>query len=251
MTRTMRRTIVVSLALVSLLVMTMPANAIIDGSPDGNRHPNAGALMLDEQFAFCSGFLISPRYVATAGHCADDAVLAELGLSLDDVSVTFDDQPDADSTYYPVAAWFQHPEYAFPYNDYGLVELARPVRGVPEADLPPVGAADRFAKGQEFEVVGYGATDVHARTYTYPQTRNFVTLTLYPGSIPGGVEVLKVGAPKASGCFGDSGGPGYLPGDIRVVWGISSAVTDPQCSGMSYGARTDTAAAASFYGDFD
>jgi hypothetical protein len=48
------------------------ASAITHGQLDGNRHPYVGLLTLDvggEVVGFCSGALIAPTVVLTAGHC--------------------------------------------------------------------------------------------------------------------------------------------------------------------------------------
>src|SRR3954453_17372700 len=51
-----------------------PASAITNGSPDGNGHPNVGALVADSVYSdgtstYCSGTLISPTVFLTAAHC--------------------------------------------------------------------------------------------------------------------------------------------------------------------------------------
>jgi len=57
----------------------LPAAAITYGQPDGNRHPNVGAvirLRSDGQYRIlCSGSLISTTVFLTASHCTawDDA----------------------------------------------------------------------------------------------------------------------------------------------------------------------------------
>jgi hypothetical protein len=68
----------VPLVLATVLALgTTPAFAISNGVPDGNGHPNVGALLADfnengavtGDEAFCSGSLISPTVFLTAGHC--------------------------------------------------------------------------------------------------------------------------------------------------------------------------------------
>jgi hypothetical protein len=67
-----RRLGALTATLLSVLVLALssPAHAIINGLPDGNRHPNAG-LVLFGDVSWCSGVLISPQYFATAAHCID------------------------------------------------------------------------------------------------------------------------------------------------------------------------------------
>lgn len=67
-----------------LLCLAATALAITYGQPDGNRHPNVGALVgtFDGQtYTYCSGTLISPTVFLTAAHC---------NVGTTTVSVTFD-----------------------------------------------------------------------------------------------------------------------------------------------------------------
>jgi hypothetical protein len=75
-----------AIALLATLALAAPAGAITYGTPDGNRHPQVGALLApqaysDGTWAACSGTLISPTVFLTAAHC-------DLGVSR--VAVTFD-----------------------------------------------------------------------------------------------------------------------------------------------------------------
>jgi secreted trypsin-like serine protease len=66
---------VVVLTVASLVLSIGPASAITFGQPDGNRHPNVGALLADYdpdspgRTSFCSGTLIAPTVFLTAAHC--------------------------------------------------------------------------------------------------------------------------------------------------------------------------------------
>lgn len=77
-----------TLAAALLLCLTVTASvlAITFGQPDGNRHPNVGALVGTFQsgtFPYCSGTLISPTVFLTAAHC-------NIGTTV--VFVTFDSE---------------------------------------------------------------------------------------------------------------------------------------------------------------
>ncbi len=57
--------LLILLGLLSTALTISPAAAIINGSPDGNRHPAVGGLVSATQYAdgtwtYCSGTLISP-----------------------------------------------------------------------------------------------------------------------------------------------------------------------------------------------
>src|SRR3954466_11732057 len=57
------------LAMLVLLLSSSPTGAILNGQPDGTRHPYVG-LVTDNEFV-CSGSAISPTIFITAAHCFD------------------------------------------------------------------------------------------------------------------------------------------------------------------------------------
>ena len=87
----MKRFTMYTAALAAVLTLAGTALAITNGAPDGNGHPNVGALLApkaysDGTWAACSGTLISPTIFLTAAHC-------DLGESR--VAVTFDSSYNA------------------------------------------------------------------------------------------------------------------------------------------------------------
>ena len=88
----MRKTLFAALAAAgSLLVFAAGTAAITYGVPDGNGHPEVGALLAQHAFSDgtweeCTGTLIAPRVFLTAEHCDE-------GVSR--VAVTFDSTYDA------------------------------------------------------------------------------------------------------------------------------------------------------------
>jgi hypothetical protein len=76
---------VVLLALAGMVLTIGPTSAITFGQPDGNRHPNVGALLADYDpdspgpDIICSGTLIAPTVFLTAAHCT--AFLEAEGIS--------------------------------------------------------------------------------------------------------------------------------------------------------------------------
>ena len=97
---------------IGALALAAPAAAITHGQPDGNAHPYVGELFFyvpdepDDRFTdpgswfTCSGTLISPTVVLTAGHCTFGvgkdgvATTADGGFGGDDTWVSFDEAPD-------------------------------------------------------------------------------------------------------------------------------------------------------------
>src|SRR6478752_10471825 len=81
----MRRVLAISMAVSAMLVLTVGAGAITNGGPDGNGHPEVGALLAQQAFSDgtweeCTGTLISSRVFLSAEHC---------DLGVDRVEVTF------------------------------------------------------------------------------------------------------------------------------------------------------------------
>jgi hypothetical protein len=69
----MRKLSVLAGLLLILAVGVLPAAAITFGQPDGNQHPNVGAMIVQEPdgeyYLYCSGTLIAPDVFLTASHC--------------------------------------------------------------------------------------------------------------------------------------------------------------------------------------
>jgi hypothetical protein len=72
------RRAVVPLAAACLLLLAGPAQAIVGGQPDGNRHPYVGALFQGGRF-FCSGELVSATKVLSAAPLCRGPLYHELG----------------------------------------------------------------------------------------------------------------------------------------------------------------------------
>ena len=91
----MKKIVIASiLALALVLSLVGVASAITNGQPDGDAHPYVGLLVFDVAPGVpgwrCSGSLIAPNVVLTAGHCTDGAVAARVWF---DEDVTYDAVP--------------------------------------------------------------------------------------------------------------------------------------------------------------
>jgi hypothetical protein len=190
---------------VALLVSAGPAAAITHGELDGNEHPYVGQIFFldptaaDPRFTDpggwfnCSGTLISPTVVVTAGHCTFPTALnggpTAGGFGGNDTWVSFLPEPDYSgihsAPYIPdnharYVAWrdwlnasgtwhrgvaYPHPEYddaAFFLHDAGVIILDQPIQMGTYGHLAGLNYLDQFTGRLKahtlFEAVGYGLT---------------------------------------------------------------------------------------------
>jgi hypothetical protein len=251
----MRTMIVAIVAVVVLLAFGGTASAIVYGQPDGNGHPNVGALLApqaysDGTWATCSGTLISPTVFLTAAHC-------DWGLS--HMAVTFDSVYTASTGTTYSGTWHADPRYrgaqGDPY-DLAVVVFDDPVPGITPARLPAAGSLSSLPKNQSFTSVGYGAQAVtidHGPTFHYADVRYVATSdTLF--AINNAWLRISMNPTLGDGgtCYGDSGGPNFL-GAGATETNIVAATTitgDFMCRATNVVYRLDTASARSFLGQF-
>jgi V8-like Glu-specific endopeptidase len=159
-----RAALVLATMVLAILLASGVAGAIINGEPDGQRHPYVGTLVtkLDgANVAICTGTLISPRVFLTAGHCTD--AIRDEGLP---TFVSFDptfDQGSAlvRSSSHVFPRYRRVPGNGLPEFDadvVGVVVLNRPVSTAKGyGELPNAGLVERLERGQRLSTVGYGA----------------------------------------------------------------------------------------------
>ena len=266
-----RKATLVALAVASLVVgltAAAPAVAITDGTPD-TIHTNVGLVRFttaDGRFR-CSGTLIAPTVVLTAGHCTEGPAT--------NVYVSFDDtlQPDplapgisdaeraARAAHYitgtarPDPGWTGQLSFA-KQHDQGVVVLDAPASSkwpsIQPAPLPPVGFLDRNQgqlKNETFTLVGYGVDIGEKKTRITVQTRS--STTSYLKNVQEEVVVFQINDndSKAGGgsCFGDSGGAVFLNG---YVLGDASYVNSLTCNATGAYQRDDTPYSRAFLNGF-
>jgi hypothetical protein len=241
-------------AMAALIATAAPAGAITYGAPDGNAHPEVGALLAphpysDGTWATCSGTLISPTVFLTAAHC-DQGVAR--------VAVTFDASYDAATGTTHWGTWHADPNYNQAQNDpqdIAVVVFDKPVRGITPARLPTAGQLDGAGVGTRFTSVGYGAQSVTIEkgpTFHYADVRFVAT---------GGLEALnpswlRISMNPARGdggtCYGDSGGPNFLgagTSETNIVAG-TTITGDFVCRATNVDYRMDTSSARAFLGNY-
>ncbi|HEX6289114.1 MAG TPA: trypsin-like serine protease [Herpetosiphonaceae bacterium] len=246
----MRRNLVLGMALAVLLLVAPSAYAITNGQPDGNQHPNVGALVAsapysDGTWLYCTGTLISSTVFLTAAHCDE-------GTSR--VTVTFDSAyQDGDKTY--SGSWYADPQYGHDQSDphdIAVVVFDQPIKGITPARLPAAGSLSNLSGSQQFTSVGYGAYEVTnepgGHRYLYNDVRMVATGTL--NSI--NAAWLRISMNPATGnggtCYGDSGGPNFL-GTTDIV-AATTITGDAICRSTNVTYRLDTPSARAFLAPF-
>jgi hypothetical protein len=246
----------------------VPVSAITDGQPDGNGHPNVGLMIIQRGTAapqrLCSGELIAPTQFLTAAHCTrfliNNTFVRLVGVTFDP---TFD--PNTSSTVIPAASFTVDPLFGKDFadlHDLSVITLASPVAATPVV-LPTAGMLDQLAaqdglRGQDFTIVGYGATG-WAFGGGSPTFVDFFSAVRRVSTSPFMAlepNVLKLlGNTNATGeggtCVGDSGSASYLHvAGTDVAVAIESLGGDQRCVANDSKYRLDTPSARAFLGQF-
>ena len=262
-----RKAMLMALVALSALLAAAPATAITDGGRD-EVHKNVGLVRFttpDGRFR-CSGTLIAPKVVLTAGHCTEGPatnvyVSFDTDLALDPLAPGISPQEKAAreahyirGTAHPDPGWTGKLSFS-KQHDMGVVVLDAPARSkwaISPAPLPPIGFLDRNQgrlKDETFVLVGYGVDIGAKKAQVVVTERRFTTSFLK--SVQSEVVAFQINSrdSKAGGgsCFGDSGGPAFL-GDF--VLGDASYVNSLTCNATGTYQRVDTRYARNFLNRF-
>lgn len=251
----MRRIIAPGVALLAALALTGSAGAIVFGEPDGNAHPEVGAVLAPQAFSdgtweVCSGTLIAPKVFLTAAHCDQ---------GLDRVSVTFDSVYDSKTGTTHTGSWHADPDYNWRQSDpqdLAVIVFDKAVKRIAPARLPEAGSLGSLSVGTKFTSVGYGAQSVTMGAggahFDYADIR-YAGVGSLDAVAPSWLHISGNPATGDAGtCYGDSGGPNFLGGG-RSETNIVAATTitgDANCRATNVTYRLDTRSARSFLGQF-
>ncbi len=269
----MKPSCLMAIALTLVFVTAGQLGAITFGDPDGDTHPHVGTLLFVQNgvgFFSCTGTLISPTVMLTAGHCTE-----EFGNVNDVTYVRFDEDAFEGIEDFPnLQAWLDdrwilaaevipHPQYddysEFPFTfDVGLVILPQPGVVVPTYGmLPPVDLLEDVLSqpGNStnwWTAVGYGAQGILNPFFQddfarYRATTRLIELNSANNG-PGASAKFTNNPGKGKGgtCLGDSGGPIFYQ-NTPIIGAIVSFGITP-CIGVDYQFRVDTETALNFIG---
>jgi secreted trypsin-like serine protease len=216
-------------------------SAIVGGSEAGaGEWPDAVAVLGTE--GTCSGTLIAPDVVLTAGHCA--------GIEPTQVIANTTDYAQPGGIRVDVARTVSFPDWQHSY-DLSVLVLASPIEDVTPRAIGTACTYRDFVRETPVRLVGFGATDKLGQM-SNTHLREAMTMVTDPDCTGGhgckdelapGGEFVAGGTGEADSCFGDSGGPVYLDTDSGpvVIGAVSRGVSGSEtpCGGGGIYVRTD------------
>lgn len=221
--------------------VTQPDQAIVGGlDVPAGKWPDTVAVL--GETGICTGTLIAPDVVLTAGHCADITPLTVIANTTN--------YAGSGGAKVKVLRTVAYPNWDTTY-DVSIVILAQPITSVTPRAIGTSCSFHNFLPDTAVRLVGFGATDSQGVT-SNTNLKEAMTAVIDPTcsggfgcnkSVSPGGEFVAGGAGTADSCFGDSGGPVYLEtarGPIvigAVSRGVNNAAT-PCGSGGIY-VRTD------------
>lgn len=196
--------------------------SIVNGDPASiAAFPSLAFIAAKNKFS-CTGTVIAPRVVLTAGHCVEDLSLGGFTQPREYTVVTGRSNPrrDGGGNVLRVSETHVFPGFdpGTTYGDAALLVLATPTAAPP---IPLATAADAalYAGGAGVLLAGWGLTDPNATAppQNLQSTSNVVlgpsacksrTQSYYPPYSTSG-QMCTIDPPdrRSGGCFGDSGGP--------------------------------------------
>lgn len=182
-------------------------------APPG-KWPDVAAVMfpVDGEVPLCTGTLVAPTIVLTAGHCYDRTTLPLPDSVL--IGASSLARPDEGETI-PIERGYVYPDPATT-EDLAVLVLARPSTRPPRQIVDGWARAD-LVNGAAISLVGFGAIDRTGMVYVNELQEATTTVTdvdcstssgCNPGAHPAGE--LGAGGMGVDTCPGDSGGPLYL-----------------------------------------
>jgi hypothetical protein len=169
-------------------------SAIIGGTADTG---DPGVVALQGSSFLCTGVVISPRVVLTAGHCL-------MFWRRFPMTVTFGSSAASPDSSIPIVDAIRQPEFTIEpslHRDIGMALLATPT-SVPPSPLwrTPLDAA---VVGGQLRLVGYGAAGIGAPS-DLMKRQGTTVVDSYDG------DTIAYSMMPNTTCLGDSGGPAFM-----------------------------------------
>ncbi len=186
-----------------------PVSAVIGGAESASPPAGSAVMVLTSRGGMCSGVVIAPDVVLTAGHCV--AGTAETRIHFKG--------PDGAPVLIAPSARALHPGY-----DPGAIAgrrrsidlaLVRSSEPLPGRFAPATLSADMPRKGDAVALGGYGLAQGGDPRST--GTFRSAALGVVEPYGPSRILLWLAGAGRAGACEGDSGGPVALPGGAGVA----------------------------------
>jgi len=202
---------------------------IVNGTPTNYESWQGVIALMWEGNLACSGTLIDPEVVLSAGHCISNSSLDDPIENPGKLSIAGGADVNTAPIHLGVAeSIVVHPDYDSDDStaDLSMIKLSSPVSSVPSYGLR---VAPQVIMGDHVTIVGYGMTgsDDHGSSGIHRMGDSTVQ-----GVLP---EKIETGG-DANPCYGDSGGPMFSEqaGDW-VVTGVTSHGIPDTCL-LEYGA---------------
>ena len=252
------RTLLATMAISAVPVSS--AQAVVGGhdAPAG-KYPYVAYVDIGFGSFLCSGTLVTPTIVVTAGHCSSVTGVAEqgtpIGLPGQIINVTLGSNKVGQGTTYAVKNVTVNPNYNFLLNgsgyDVALLELSTPAP-YPTVKIAGKGEEGLWKAGTLATIAGWGTTSENGdlpdtlQEAQVPITTDDYAAAAYPNEFE---NKTQIGAGFDKGgvdtCQGDSGGPLMVPGSttgtLRLVGDTSygNGCAEPHFPGI-YGRLADT-----------
>jgi len=226
---------------------------ITNGTLDGDSHPAVVLILMEVAGApafRCSGTLIAPKVVLTAGHCAGEpGEFSGVRIFTEaDVENGNNNYPFAGPNSVEAVEWRAHPlftEANFFLHDVGVIVLSKAVKLAADqyGKLPAQDQLDvlRPSSATVFTAVGYGLQRINQVFVEAERIRMFANphLVQINTALTGNYSLLLSSNASTGGtCFGDSGGPNYL-GSSNVIASVTSFGLNGTCGGTGGVFRLD------------
>jgi endonuclease G len=202
-------------------------------------YPDAVAVLAED--AACSGTLIAPDVVLTAGHC--------IGVNPVEVIVDTTDYESTGGEHIAVKSAKAYPNWQTEY-DVGVIVLASPAHSKPRAIAAECAIDKQLVDDAKVRLVGFGLTDeggsgdnsrLHQALLDVTDAQCADPEACNAKISPGGE--FMAGGDGTDSCFGDSGGPVYLgTGSSASLVGVVSRGYGPDgepCGGGGVYIRAD------------